>query len=260
MKTPPSSRPAEHRDPERRLRLAHRAPAVERRRQRGDAVEAADQQHHARAERAVLDAAPGRHVEHRARPAPRCSCASPSSSRPWSRPPSQRERRRRRRAAAELDVGRQLARLRLAASGCSCRGSTRSSPVIAAPRRMPEITAASTQPPSMPLLVQSPASVRLAKPESPEGSRCSTDAGGREHVALPRRDVGAPVLGVEARRAGAVVAVDERVPVEARRSPAASGQSTPRSRSTNSIAFCLHARRSACAWVSPARSSSTPQK
>jgi hypothetical protein len=38
--------------------------------------------------------------------------------------------------------------------------------------------------------------------------------GGRQHVALPRRGVGAPVLRVEAGRAGAIVAVDQHVPVE----------------------------------------------
>ena len=43
---------------------------------------------------------------------------------------------------------------------------------------MPEMTAASTQPPSMPLRVQSPASARFSKPLWPDGSRCFTEPAG----------------------------------------------------------------------------------
>ena len=54
-------------------------------------------------------------------------------------------------------------------------GITAPTPLMRAAASIPETTAASTQPPSIPLRVQSPARDRFSKPDSSEGRRCSTE-------------------------------------------------------------------------------------
>jgi hypothetical protein len=123
---------------------------------------------------------------------------------------------------------------------------------------MPEMTAASTQPPSIPLLVQSPASVRFVKPDSPDGRRCSTDPAGvstycSQGVTFARQYC-------ESKRAGPAPPSRSTSTFQSNAPPlAAFGQSTPRSFSTKSIAFAL-TRSVAPGGVSSSRSSRTPQK
>ena len=162
------------------------------------------------------------------------------------------ERRRGRGAAAELDVARQLAR-----SGCSqavlLPGTTVGSPVIARAASMPEMTAASTQPPSIPLRVQSPASSRLAKPESPERQAVLDRAGGREHVALRARCWRASTGSRSAAGRSPFVAVDQRRPSRTRRRPRAPSARAPRGRARRTRSRSAWRGRSAASWASPAR-------
>ena len=185
---------------------------------------------------------------------------SPSSTKPRILPPcsrraaaSWRAPRTRRRAVARASAG--------AASPDRGLGSTWTTPVMLSAASMPEITAASTQPPSMPFLVQSPASARFSKPLCPDGSRCFDRARGRQHVALAGGDVGAPVLGVEAlRRRSPPALVDEHAPSRTTRPAAArAATASAMSFSMKSIAWRL-TRAVASSGVSPLTSSSTPQK
>ena len=190
----------------------HGAPAVEGGRQRGDAPEPADQQHHVRAERAVLDPAAGRDVEHRLDER-RDARGVAAQQQPLELAVRAGEGRRRRGAPAELDVGRQLAPARLEpvdalAGDRALVAGDRPGGVHAGDHRRLDAAAVHA--------VAGPVAGELEVGEAgvAGGQPVLHRPGRREHVALPGRRVGAPVLGVEAGRARAAVAVHEHAPVE----------------------------------------------